>query len=254
MRRAGVVVFIAAVCFSPAHVQAQSNAVANGPRRAPRPGDPFTVAASTVIPVVLTSSISSKTAYVGEPVFTRSTYPIVVNNRIVIPVGTYVEGTITQVVRPGRIRGKAKLGLRFNSITLPSGVTKPFSGVLAGFAGNGKEGFKRQEGKIIGEGTKGKDAETVLISGAEGAGIGSIAGIGSGHTGVGAAAGGAGGALGGLIWVLATRGKEIVLPRGTDVQLQLSRPLTFYRYQIDPPPTSEPSGPAFKKPLPGPGL
>jgi hypothetical protein len=218
----------------------------------PQPGDEIVVPTSTQIPLELQSAISSRTAYVGEPVYCRTLYPVTVGDEMVIPVGSFIKGTITQSVRPGRIHGKAMIGLRFDSLTLPAGVTKSISGVLAGFAGNGKQGFKRQEGKIIGEGTKGKDAETVLISGAEGAGIGSVAGISSGHSGAGAATGGAAGALGGLIWVLATRGKEIVLPPGTDFQLETTRPITFYRYQIEPVP--DPNGPAFPRRDPGPGM
>jgi len=232
----------------------QSRAPAAAAQKAPQPGDEIVVPASTQMPIKLTSSVSSRTAYVGQPVYGRTTYPITVGNRIVIPVGTYIKGTITQAVRSGRIHGKAKLGFRFESLTLPSGVTKSFSAVLAGFAGNGKEGFKRTESRVEGESTKGKDAETVAVTGAEGAGIGSIAGISSGHSGAGAAAGAAGGALGGLIYVLATRGKETVLPPGTDFQLELDRPLVFYRYQLDDPPHREPYGPAFQKPDPGPAM
>ena len=232
---------------------AQSQAPAAKKARQPQPGDEIVVPANTQIPLELSSSISSRTAYVGEPVYCRTVYPITVHDRIVIPVGSYVKGTITRVVRPGRIHGKAQLGIRFDSLTLPGGVTKSLYGMLAGFAGNGKEGFKRDESKIEGEGSKGKDAGTVAISGAEGAGIGSIAGISGGHSGAGAAVGGATGALGGLIYVLATRGKEIVLPPGTDFQLELVRPLVFYRYQLDPL-SDGPSGPAFPKPDPGPAM
>ncbi|MGH9405322.1 MAG: hypothetical protein ACRD3D_05720 [Terriglobia bacterium] len=272
----GVVVAIAAVLFShsvwaqTSNSQAQtpapqtSAASAEVPPAGPaqrvaapstakpaEPGDEFVVPVNTQIPLQLQSGLSTRTAYAGMPVFCQTVYPITVGDRIVIPAGSWIRGTVTQVVRPGRVRGKAMLGIRFDSLTLPGGVTKSISGVLGAFAGNGKQGFNRDEGKIIGEGTKGKDAEKVLISGAEGASIGSIAGISGGHSGAGAATGGAAGALGGLIWVLATRGKEIVLPRGTNLQLQTVRPITFYRYQVEPLP--DPQGPAFPKRDPGPG-
>lgn len=220
--------------------------------RAPQPGDEIIVPASTQIPLRLQSAISSRTAYVGEPIYCQTVYPVTVNDRMIIPIGSFIKGTITQAVRPGHIKGKALLGLRFDSLTLPNGVTKSISGVLAGFAGNSKEGFKRQEGQIVGEGTKGKDAETILVSGAEGAGIGSVAGISGGHSGAGAATGGTIGALGGLVYVLATRGKEIMLPVGSNFQLETTRPITFYRYQVDP--TPDPNGPAFPKRDPGPGM
>ncbi|MGH9352835.1 MAG: hypothetical protein ACRD2G_11855, partial [Terriglobia bacterium] len=258
LKRLFLVVFLALGCLvlqgaAWGQSASTSQAVSTPPRaRAPQPGDEIIVPSNTQIPLQLQSALSSRTAYVGEPVYCQTLYPVTVNDRMVIPVGSFIKGTITQAVRPGHIKGKAMIGLRFDSLTLPNGVTKRISGVLAGFAGNGKQDFKRQEGQIIGEGTKGKDAETVLVSGAEGAGIGSVAGISGGHSGAGAATGGAVGALGGLVYVLATRGKEIVLPTGTDFQLETTRPITFYRYQVEP--TPDPNGPVFPKRDPGPGM
>ena len=69
----------------------------------------------------------------------------------------------------------------------------------------------------------GKIAETT-ITGAE---IGTLAGVGEHSVGKGLGIGSAAGAAGGLIWVLATRGREIVLRPGTDFELQLTAPLTF---------------------------
>lgn len=209
------------------------------------------VPADTTIPLELKNTISSRTAYAGQAIYCDTIYPITVNNRIVIPVGTYVKGSITQAVRPGRVKGRAQLGLRFESITLPSGITRPLRATLSGYAGNGKEGFRRDESKVEGESSKGKDAETIAVTGAEGASIGSIAGISSRRTGTGAAIGGASGALGGLIYVLATRGKDILLPPGTNLELQLIAPLSFSSDEVDSP--SQPAGPALPRRDPGPG-
>ena len=211
------------------------------------------VPVNTTIPLQLQNTLTSRTAYAGQAVYCTTIYPIVVNNRIVIPVGSYVKGRITQVMRPGRVKGKAQIGLRFEEITLPSGVTKPLRAALSGFGGSGQEDFSRKEGKIQGESSKGKDAETVAITAAEGAGIGSVAGISSGHSGVGAGVGGAAGALGGLVYVLASRGKELVLAQGTNLELELAAPLSFYRDEIDSPAAS-PAGPALGRRDPGPGL
>jgi hypothetical protein len=221
--------------------------------RPPQAGDEFVVPASTQIPLALTSAVSTRTAYIGQPIYCQTLYPVDINNRIVIPVGTYVKGTVTEIDRAGHVHRRSTMGLRFDSMILPSGFTKVFAGTLAGFAGNGKEGFKRTEARIEGAGDKGKDAERVVISSAEGAGLGAIVGISGGHSGAGAAAGAAGGAIVGTIFVLASRGKDILLPAGTDLELELTRPLVFYRYQVDPP-SNPPSGPAFPKRDPGPGM
>ena len=187
----------------------------------------ITVPAETTIPLVLKSAISSKTAYVGEPVYCQTVFPITVGDRVVIPVGTYIKGAVTQVVRPGRIKGKAKLGLRFDSITLPNGMTRPLRATLSGFAGNGEEGFHRKEGKVEGASSKGQEAGTIARTTATGAGIGTLAGVGARHALRGLGIGSAAGAAGGLIWVLAGRGKEILLQPGTSLELQLTSPLVL---------------------------
>jgi hypothetical protein len=227
--------------------------VSTAPAAAPAPMGQIVVPVNTTIPLELRNTLTSRTAYAGQAIYCITIYPITVNNRIVIPVGSYVKGRITQVVQPGRVKGKAQIGLRFEEITLPSGVTKPLRASLSGFGGNGREGFSRKEGKIRGESSKGKDAESVAITAAEGAGIGSIAGISGGHSGAGAGIGGAAGALGGLVYVLATRGKELVLAQGTNLELELAAPLSFYRDEIDSSSTG-PAGPALGRRDPGPGL
>ncbi|MEJ2009722.1 MAG: hypothetical protein P8Z30_16475 [Acidobacteriota bacterium] len=193
----------------------------------------ITVPADTHIPLVLRNAVSSKTAYVGQAIYCQTIYPITVNNRIVIPVGSYVKGAVTQVIKPGRIRGKARLGLRFDSLTLPNGVTEPVRATLSAFAGNGKEGFNRKEGKIEGQSTKGKDAGRIAQATITGAEIGSIAGISEGRSLKGLGIGSAAGAAAGTIWVLAGRGRQIYMPPGTNLELQLAAPLKFPRNELD---------------------
>lgn len=200
------------------------------------------VPADTTIPLSLENTISSRTAAVGQAVYCQTIYPITVGNRIVIPVGSYVKGSVRQVMRPGHIKGKAQIGLRFDSITLPSGVTHPLRATLSGFGGNGKEGFTPQESRIEGESSKGQDAERVASRAGEGAIIGAIADRSGKGAGIGAASGGAVG----LVWVLATRGKEVVLQRGTSLELQLIQPLSFETDEVDRPSRYE-NGPALPR-------
>jgi hypothetical protein len=205
------------------------------------------VPVNTTIPLELRNAINSRTAYVGQAIYCETIYPITRNNRILIPVGTYVKGQLTQVKHPGRVKGRAELGLRFDSITFPDGLTRSLRATLSGFSGNGKEGFRREESKVEGESSKGRDTETVAVSGGEGATIGAIA-----RGAKGAGIGGASGALGGLIWVLATRGKDVVLPAGTNLELQLTAPLDLGEADLSMP--AAPSGPAIPRRDPGPGI
>lgn len=218
-------------------------------RAATSPAGQIVVPVNTAIPLELRSQLNTRTAYVGQAIYCDTVYPITVNNRIILPVRTYVKGEITQVTRPGKVKGKAELGVRFDEITLPNGVTKPLRATLSAFGGNGKEGFNAKEGRIEGASSKGEDAKTIAIPAATGASIGAIAG----HDGLGAGIGGAVGAAGGLTAVLLTRGKEVVLPRGTNLELQLAAPLSFYADEIESPSNSL-EGPDIGPRDPGPGL
>jgi len=206
----------------------------------------------TTIPVELRNSINSRTASVGQAIYCDTIYPITVGNRIIIPPGSWVKGEVTQVVRPGRVKGKAQIGLRFLEITLPNGTTRSLRATLSGFGGNGKEGFSKRESKVEGQSSKGEDVGKIAETTITGAEIGTIAGVGDHAVGKGLGIGSAIGAAGGAVWVLATRGKEIVLPSGTSLELQLSVSLNFYEDEVESPRNS-PKGPALPPRDPGPG-
>src|SRR6185436_1826794 len=86
----------------------------------------FVVDAGTKVPLALINSISTKHSAEGDRVYLETVFPIMTSGRIVIPPGSYVAGTVTQLKRPGRVRGRGELFLRFDSLTLPNGVTRDF--------------------------------------------------------------------------------------------------------------------------------
>src|SRR5437899_4482742 len=86
---------------------------------------PIVVPAGTVIPVTLTSRITTQHAKDGDGIYGKTAFPITVNNKIVIPEGSNVRGRITEVRRPGRVKGKGELTLNFQTLVLPSGITIP---------------------------------------------------------------------------------------------------------------------------------
>ena len=179
---------------------------------------PLVVPKGTIIPIALINTVSTKTAKDGDTVYARTTFPITVNNEIVIPVGTHVRGKITEAVRPGRVKGKGELSLSFQVLVMPSGMTIDLYATLAGV---GDAGTKKGETGIQGESTKGEDAGKVA-GGAAGGALGGIIHQRSTKTaGVGAAAGG----IIGVAGVLLTRGKDLVLGPGTTLEIVLDRPL-----------------------------
>ncbi len=183
--------------------------------------DYVTVPAGTHLPLVLQNTVNTKTAREGDFVYFQTIYPVVVSNRVVIPVGSFVRGQVTKVKRPGRIRGQGELHVRFDELTLPNGYTVSLSASLASTGTPHGQEVDRTEGSIKSDTTKTEDITTVATTGAAGAGIGAIAG----RSGKGTAIGGAAGAIGGLAYVLLTRGREAELPRGSTLDVVLDREL-----------------------------
>ncbi len=183
------------------------------------------VPAGTRIPLSMINFVSSRTARPGDPVYLETMFPITVANRVVIPVGSYVRGAITEVNRSGRIKGRAEMYIRFDSLTLPNGTTRDFNATVT--RADARVPGVSREGKIEAEGSKGRDVATIAGTTVAGTSIGAIAGAASGHGGVGTAIGAGAGALAGLIAVLTQRGHEINLYRGTEVDMTLDRNLIF---------------------------
>src|ERR1700683_675140 len=195
--------------------------------------DDFVVAVGTRIPLSMINSISTKTAAEGERVYLETVFPILVNSHVVIPPGSYVSGTVTEVKRPGRVKGRGELYVRFDSLTLPNGVTRDFRARMGSLDGRAPETLDTQEGKIQGEGDQAGDIKTVGEGAGVGATIGGLAGAAAGHAGMGAGIGAAAGATAGLIGVLLTRGPDAVLAKGTTMEMVLDRPLEFSLADID---------------------
>ena len=184
---------------------------------------PYTVEAGTRIALGLINSVSTKHSAVGEKVYLETVFPIVVRNHIVIPPGSHVTGTVTLVKRPGRVKGKGELYVRFDSIILPNGITRDFRSRLGGIDARGSEHLDSKEGVVRGDSNKGGDVKTVATGGLGGASLGGLITRG----GMGAGIGGAAGAAAGLAGVLLTRGPDAVLAKGSTVEIILDRPLSF---------------------------
>ena len=141
---------------------------------------PYKVQSGTRIPLSMINSVNTKNSAPGDRIYLQTVFPILANGKIVIPPGSYVEGTVTSVKRPGRVKGKGELWIRFDSLTLPNGVTREFRARVGGIDGRGNEKLERSEGKIEAEGGKLADAQTVGIAAASGASLGAIIGSGEG--------------------------------------------------------------------------
>ncbi len=195
----------------------------------PQPADPeIMVPTGTVLPIILGSYLNSRSSQVNDTFYADIAYPIYIQQHLVIPKGSTVKGYVTQVVRPGRIKGKGKLAVRIDSIILPNGVNRDLVAAFRGIHGPGNEKIDRKSETMEGEGTKGADTGEIIGTTGQGALIGAISGGGKG-AGIGA---GAGAALG-LGTVLLTRGRDLVLEPGTQFDLELRQPLRFAYPELD---------------------
>ncbi|HEY4580473.1 MAG TPA: hypothetical protein VIG89_05500 [Candidatus Acidoferrales bacterium] len=205
------------------------------------------VPAGTRLPLVLHNAISTRNAHPGDPVYLETVFPIVQDDKILIPAGSYVQGEITEAQRPGRVNGTGEMRIRLTTMILPNGYTVRFDAIPAN-AGTGGNETTGKEGEIKGDTSKASDAGTVIKTTGAGAGIGGIAS----RSGTGAGIGAGVGAAAGLAAVLLTRGPELELPRGTTLDAVLDRPLSLDASKInfsDPGRASNMSGPPNRQPV-----
>lgn len=187
----------------------------------------LTVPAGTRIPLVLKHAISTKSVRPGDPVYLETSFPVAQNNRILIPAGTYVQGVVDSVKRPGRVKGRAELLLHFTTLIYPNGYTVTFPGAVEGVPGADNSKVKDKEGTIQADSQKGKDATTIAQTTGTGAAVGALAAGGKG-AGIGA---GAGGAVG-LATVLLSRGQDVRMEAGSTVEMELQRALILEEARV----------------------
>ncbi len=191
-------------------------------QRPEAPANGLSVPPGTHILLSMINTVSSKRAQVGDRIYLETAFPVVANGRILVPQGSWVTGTVTQVIRAARMRGKGGLQVRFDSLTLPNGVSRSFN------ANPGSSDMRDGQG-----GSKGGDALIVASTAGTGAAIGSTIGVVRGAPGMGAGVGAGVGAAAGLVGVLLAHGPDAVLSRGATVEMVLDRPLTYEESDLD---------------------
>ncbi len=205
---------------TPAHGSAAPDAAA--PQR-----KTYLVPAGTKILLQLRSAVNSKSARPGDGVYFASTFPVVVGNRVMIPPGVYVQGVVDRVVRAGHVKGRAQLDMHFTSIIFPNGSVVEIPGLVNSLPGASKQSVKNDgEGTIEESPDKGRNAsKTAEIAIPTGGTVGSISGIDSGHPLAGGLVGmGAGLAAAGIVTIF-TRGADVNIESGTQVEMVLQRTL-----------------------------
>ena len=181
------------------------------------------IPAGAKIPVALQHAISTKSAREGDPIYAQTTFPFVVNERVIVPAGTYVQGKINRVERAGHIKGRAELLIHFTTLIYPSGYTVLMPGALDNVPGSENTKMKDEEGTVQRDSEKGKDAEKVATAAEKGGGAGALIGALASRSAGGTLAGAGAGAALGLAIALFGRGNDVRLEAGTTVEMVIQR-------------------------------
>jgi hypothetical protein len=191
------------------------------------------IPAGSKIPLTLAQAVSTKNARDGDAVYAQTAFPFVLNNRILVPAGTYIQGRISHVERAGRVKGRAELLIHFTSLIYPSGYTVILPASVENTPGAEHNGVKDKEGTIQEDKDTGKRVEDAAKGGA----IGTMAGATAGGVATGGLNGarvGAGlGAAAGIAWALLRHGPDMRLEVGTSIEMEIQRdiPVDTSRFQ-----------------------
>ncbi len=168
--------------------------------------DELVISADSVIGLEIETAVTSERARVEDPVAARVTRDVKVGNRVAIPAGARVNGEVTSVERGGRLKDRARLGVRFTSVVLADGTRVPIQTETIYREGDSPT---NESAAKIGGGAIGGAILGGILGGGKGAAIGSIVGAGAG-TGA----------------VVAGGRNAATLPSGTPVTVRVNEPVT----------------------------
>jgi hypothetical protein len=153
-----------------------------------RPAEPaaptlieLVVSADSVLGLQLDSTVSSDRARVEDEVVGHVVRDVRVGDRVAIPAGSRVQGTVTLVERGGKLKERARLGVRFTEITLADGNRIPIRTETIYREGDSQAAPSAAK---IGGGAIGGAILGGILGGGKGAAIGGSIGAGAGTAAV----------------------------------------------------------------------
>ncbi len=192
------------------------------PAPAPRDANPIVIPAGTKVPLTLAQAISTKNAREGDAVYAQTAFPFVLNDHILIPAGTYIQGKIMHTEHAGRSKKRTEILIHFTTMIYPSGYTVMLPGSIENTPGADNKGVKDSEGTIQQDKDTGKRIEDAAKGAAVGGTVGTIGGVAAGGLN-GARYGGLAGIAGGIAWALLKHGPELKLEVGTSIEMEIQR-------------------------------
>lgn len=172
----------------------------------------------------MVNSVNTKTAQEGDFVYLRTSSPISIDGEIAVPVESYVQGVVLHAKKSGRVKGRAEIAIRIETLTLPTGKVYHMNPHLASVDSDDTgQKVNSNENDIKQGGTKEQDAGRIAILAGSGAAIGGLTDRSVKGAGIGAAVGTAVG----IATVLLTRGAEVNLKQGTTLDVVFDRKVTL---------------------------
>jgi hypothetical protein len=167
-----------------------------------------TIPAGTTLRLRVNRGFGSDISRVEDPVSATLAQSVLINGRTVLPAGSSASGFVSEATRPGKVKGRGRVAVRFTRMT-PASHTASYA-------------MQTRSWVAVAPATKKKDAFTIALPAAGGAGIGALI-DGKEGAGIGAAIGGGAGTAA----VLTTRGKDVRVGRGAVLAVRLNAPLSI---------------------------
>jgi len=194
----------------------------------------LTLPAGSTLFVRLITTLSTRTNENGDPFSGKVVEPIIYEGVEVVPAGSILEGRVAFVKQPGRVKGVGEMRLVAETITTPEEVRYSISAGLEEAEGAEGAKVKDEEGTIKGPSSKKGDVVSAGVGAGVGAAAGAITAGGKGSlygAGIGAAVMG--------VRSLFKRGKDIILPQGTELTFVINRTTTAKRVANNPDSSSQ---------------
>jgi len=128
MRRLALALLLTAFSAAAQTVSPHSNAQGPNQEKSNSIRPRIVVPAGTTVVLSLTAPVLAKSAKAGDSVYAVTGFPVTVNNQMAIPPGTYVQGIIDTLTRPGWLSPHAQFQIHFTKIIFANGYTVEIDG------------------------------------------------------------------------------------------------------------------------------
>lgn len=176
----------------------------------------------TQVRLTLVNGLSTAVAHNGDPFTAVVSEPVFQGNRIILPAGTKIHGTVTHVDRPrmfSMFRGGAAMNINFTSIELESRIFPTHMSILSLYSNTTDASKKRKDLKTV-EGVvveENRDVKSMVGDVAVGTAAGSVVGVVFSRVMRGTVLG----LVGGGAYVVAKKGKDVELPAETGMLVRM---------------------------------